>query len=49
MPNLQSFVLLSGIMLTTLIARYFWFMSGKTGEFGFQYQMGILCRKLVVQ
>lgn len=49
MSNLQSFVLLSGTMLTTLIAWYFWFMSEKTGEFGFQYQMGVLCRKLVVQ
>ncbi len=81
MSNLQSFVLLSGTMLTTLIAGYFWFTSEKTGKFsksqiqlwsrtacrpklqeqapvlqnrdlqkfGFQYEVGGVCQKLVVR
>ena len=49
MPNLQSFVLLSGTMLTTLIAWYFWFTPEKIGEFGFQCQMGMLRGKLIVE
>ena len=49
MSDLQIFVLLSGIVLIILIAWYFWFMSEKTGEFGFQCQTGMLRRKLVVE
>ena len=87
MSNLQIFVILSGIVLTVLIAWYFWFApkaqtrvavsaSGaqevaitvkggytpdviepttieftpeKSGEYGFQCQMGMLRGKLIVE
>jgi len=49
MSDPQIFVLLSGIVLPTLIAWYFWFMPEKTGEFGFQCQMGMLRGKLIVE